>query len=47
LQQRLEKRTGDISDATANLVMAQLSNQEEFTDREKRYITCIDTIDKL
>jgi aminoglycoside phosphotransferase family enzyme/predicted kinase len=41
LQQRLTQRTGDIADATADLLPKQV--MEPFTDSEQPYITRIDT----
>lgn len=43
LRERLEKRTGDIADATADLLASQLQNAESFTEAEKGYVTTIDT----
>ena len=43
LRERIEQRQGDISDATSELLTQQLASQEEFTEREKHYLTVIDT----
>lgn len=43
LRDRLNKRSGDISDATANLLSSQQANAEDFTPDEKAYVTTIDT----
>jgi uncharacterized protein len=43
LRDRLNNRTGDISDATADLLESQQANAEDFTDEEKTYVTAIDT----
>jgi uncharacterized protein len=45
LRDRLKNRTGDISDATADLLESQQANAEDFTDRETTYVTAIDTSD--
>jgi uncharacterized protein len=46
LSDRLEKRKGDISDATANLLGQQKANFEDFTEAEKSYLKIINTTDK-
>ncbi len=38
LRDRLNKRTGDIADATADLVTSQLANWEDFTEDEKQLL---------
>ncbi len=43
LQERLYNRTGDIADATADLLSSQLQNAEPFTDSEKTYLKTLDT----
>ncbi|MBW4562662.1 MAG: AAA family ATPase [Mojavia pulchra JT2-VF2] len=43
LQERLLKRTGDIADATAELLESQLKQIEPFTDTEKPYVKILDT----
>ena len=45
LRDRLNNRSGDISDATAELLASQQANAEEFTSEEKAYITTVDTSD--
>jgi predicted kinase len=47
LRDRLNKRRGDISDATADLLDNQLANREEFTPAEMIYVTSIDTSQKI
>lgn len=43
LRQRLQQRTGDIADATVDLLESQQATAEPFTDTEKQYVTTIDT----
>ena len=43
LRERLNKRTGDIADATSDLLSSQLDRAEEFTVQEKTYLTILDT----
>ena len=43
LRDRLDKRSGDISDATADLLSSQQAKAEDFTEEEKAYVTTIDT----
>ncbi len=43
LQERLINRTGDIADATADLLVSQQKHAEPFTDLEQPYITILDT----
>ncbi|HHP7231760.1 MAG TPA: AAA family ATPase [Xenococcaceae cyanobacterium] len=43
LRDRLEQRSGDISDATADLLTTQQANREAFTSAEQAYVTAIDT----
>ena len=40
---RLNRRSGDITDATANLLSSQLQNAEPFSDEEKSYLKILDT----
>lgn len=44
LLDRLSQRTGDISDATPNLLTHQQESFEPFTEVEKTYLTTIDTL---
>ena len=43
LRSRLQNRTGDIADATADLLNSQLAAAEPFTELEKVYVTTVDT----
>lgn len=43
LLDRLEKRTGDISDATTEVLLAQIEKTEPFTDSEQPYLISVDT----
>lgn len=43
LQARLVNRTGDIADATADLLASQLQQTEPFTDAEKQRVKILDT----
>lgn len=43
IQQRLRDRTGDIADATADLLESQLNSAEAFTEDEKPYLKILDT----
>ena len=43
LQDRLHRRTGDIADATADLLAAQLAGAEPFTEAEQVYVRTLDT----
>jgi aminoglycoside phosphotransferase family enzyme/predicted kinase len=47
LQQRLSDRTGDIADATADLLTSQIDRSEPFTEKEQSYITILDTTESL
>ncbi|MEM1395507.1 MAG: AAA family ATPase, partial [Cyanobacteria bacterium P01_H01_bin.150] len=47
LRDRLNQRSGDITDATANLLSSQLQNAEPFSDEEKSYLKIIDTTKPL
>jgi predicted kinase len=47
LQERLVNRTGDIADATADLLVSQLKQAEPFTDKEQPYVTVLDTTQPL
>jgi uncharacterized protein len=43
LRDRINKRQGDISDATADLITSQQANAEAITAAEKVYVTTVDT----
>lgn len=43
LRDRLHRRTGDIADATADLLAAQQAGAEPFTDAERVYVRTLDT----
>ena len=43
LRDRLSSRTGDVSDATADLLAQQLATAEPFTEAEQSLVTTIDT----
>ncbi|MEA5505375.1 AAA family ATPase [Halotia wernerae UHCC 0503] len=43
LQERLVNRTGDIADATVDLLTSQMQQAEPFTDAEKPYVQVWDT----
>lgn len=43
LKERLQTRTGDIADATADLLAAQQAAAEPFTESEKTYVQTLDT----
>ena len=43
LRDRLSSRTGDVSDATADLLTQQQAAAEPFTDAEQSLVTTIDT----
>ncbi|QIR39925.1 AAA family ATPase [Tolypothrix sp. PCC 7910] len=43
VQERLLKRTGDIADATADLLASQIKQFEAFTETEKPYLKILDT----
>ncbi|KOP26998.1 adenylylsulfate kinase [Hapalosiphon sp. MRB220] len=43
LQQRLQHRTGDIADATAELLESQLAAAETWTEKEKPLVKILDT----
>ncbi len=47
LRERLRLRTGDIADATADLLAAQQAALEPFTNQEKPYITTLDTTQNI
>jgi uncharacterized protein len=47
LKERLLNRTGDIADATADLLTSQINQSEPFTDQEQPYITVVDTTQPL
>jgi aminoglycoside phosphotransferase family enzyme/predicted kinase len=47
IQERLTNRTGDIADATVDLLASQLKQTEAFTDREKPYVHIWDTTQPL
>ena len=43
LRDRLDQRTGDIADATADLISAQAAAAEAFGEDELAYVTPLDT----
>ena len=43
MQERLANRTGDIADATVDLLTSQLQQAEAFTAAEKPYVQIWDT----
>lgn len=43
LRDRLSARTGDIADATADLLESQIANSEAFTTMEQPYVQTLDT----
>ena len=43
LRDRLNKRSGDISDATADLLSSQQATAEPFTEEEQPYVITVDT----
>ena len=45
LRERLRHRTGDITDATEDLLASQQAGWENFTPAERAYVTTIDTTD--
>jgi predicted kinase len=47
LQERLQQRQGDISDATIDLLTSQRTTSQPFTDSEKNYLTTIDTTQNI
>lgn len=47
LRERLQKRTGDIADATAELLEAQQAASEPFTKVEQPYVNTLDTSQPL
>jgi uncharacterized protein len=47
IQERLINRTGDIADATVDLLASQLQQTEPFTDTEKPYVQIWDTTQKM
>ncbi len=47
LRDRLVKRSGDIADATVDLLAGQLATAESFTPAEAVYVTTIDTTQNL
>jgi aminoglycoside phosphotransferase family enzyme/predicted kinase len=47
LHQRLENRTGDIADATADLLASQIEKAEAFTENEKPRVKILDTTQPL
>jgi len=47
LHQRLASRTGDIADATVDLLEAQQAAAEFFTDAEQPYVKTLDTSQPL
>jgi uncharacterized protein len=47
LRDRLQQRTGDIADATVDLLASQQAAWEDFTPVERSYVTTIDTTQDL
>jgi aminoglycoside phosphotransferase family enzyme/predicted kinase len=47
LHDRLQKRTGDIADATADLLSKQQAEAEPFIEEEKAYVKVLDTTQDL
>jgi uncharacterized protein len=47
VQERLHQRTGDIADATVDLLASQLKQFEEFAATEKPYVKIWDTTQPL
>ncbi|GAA6622527.1 AAA family ATPase [Scytonema sp. NUACC26] len=47
LQKRLTERTGDITDATVDLLESQLQQAEPFTEKEQPLVKILDTIQPL
>lgn len=47
LRDRLIQRTGDIADATADLLASQQAAWEDFTPAERGYVTIVDTTQEL
>jgi predicted kinase len=47
LKERLQTRTGDIADATADLLAAQQAAAEPFTESEKTYVQTLDSSQPL
>ena len=47
LRERLQNRTGDIADATADLLEAQQAAAQSFTEAEKPYVKTVDTTQAL
>lgn len=47
LRDRLNSRSGDITDATADLLAAQIAAAEPFTEAELAYVTTLDTTQDL
>jgi uncharacterized protein len=47
LQQRLQERTGDITDATADLLSTQIQQAEPFSEQEKPFVKILDTMQPL
>jgi aminoglycoside phosphotransferase family enzyme/predicted kinase len=47
LQERLVNRTGDIADATADLLVSQIKQAEPLTNQEQPYLTILDTTQSL
>jgi hypothetical protein len=47
IRERLQTRSGDIADATADLLTAQQAAAEPFTEAEKTYVKYIDTTQPL
>jgi aminoglycoside phosphotransferase family enzyme/predicted kinase len=47
LRDRLHRRTGDIADATADLLAAQQAGAEPFTEAEQVYVRTVDTAQEI
>ncbi|MBO3461691.1 AAA family ATPase [Aetokthonos hydrillicola Thurmond2011] len=47
LRSRLENRTGDIADATANLLTSQIEKAEAFSEQEKPLVKILDTTEPI
>ena len=47
LRDRLASRTGDIADATADLLEAQQADYQPFTEMEQSYVKTLDTSQPL
>ena len=47
LEKRLDERSDDISDATADLLQSQIDNTEGFTEDESLWVRSIDTTQNI